>query len=297
MREKTTVKILISTSIIALGISAILAVSQISKIENFSSVFSALNHNKKIRVLIVPGHEPNAGGTNYKNIYERDLNLQLSEIIKNDLSANPNIEVFLARDNNGWNTDLQNYITASSTAIMNWVVNMKKEMLSKIKLGEIKTVDLDRKYTEANYRATLYLYGTNKWANENNIDLVLNVHFNNNKMYLGSTKYGGYCMYIPDSQYGNASSSRILANYLSNEISKIENKSNIFQEKDTIIEDQQLIAIGNYDTLKIPSVVIEYAYIFEPMMLSSSTRNNFLKNAASSTATAIQNYIKNEFEK
>ena len=86
------------------------------------------------------------------------------------------------------------------------------------------------------------------------------------------------------------------ADYLNDEISKIEKKSNMPQEKDTIIEDQKLIAIGNYDTLKIPSVVVEYAYIYEPVITSSSTRNIFIEKAASSTATAINDYIEKEFK-
>ena len=68
------------------------------------------------------------------------------------------------------------------------------------------------------------------------------------------------------------------------------------QEKDLIIEDQELIATGVYNTLKIPVVVVEYAYIYEPMMLSSSTRNIFIEKAASSTATAINDYIEKEFK-
>jgi len=104
-------------------------------------------------------------------------------------------------------------------------------------------------------------------------------------------------MYVPDGQYNNASSSLIFANYLDAEISKIEKKSNMPQESQIIIPDQQLIATGNFDTLKIPSVVVEYAYIYEPMMLSSSTRNKFIETAASSTATALENYIKNELIK
>jgi hypothetical protein len=46
----------------------------------------------------------------------------------------------------------------------------------------------------------------------------------------------------------------------------------MLQEKDLIIEDQALIATGNYNTLKIPSVLVEYAYIYEKMMTSTSTK-------------------------
>lgn len=254
--------------------------------------------NNKIKILVVPGHEPNAGGADeFKKIKERDLNLQLAILLKNKLSINPNIETILVRDENGWNKDLKNYILTSSTTIMNWVYDMKAKMFSKVNTGEIELIDPDMKHNEATSNAVLFLYGTNKWVEKNNIDLVLHVHFNNNPKINGKPNYRGYCMYIPESQYSNSSSSRIFANYFNEEISKIQKKSNMPQEKDIIIEDQELIATGNYDTLKIPAVVIEYAYIYEPMMLSSSTRNNFIEKAASSTATAIEKYIQSELKK
>lgn len=293
MRKSVTAIILVSISIIALSVSAFVFIPQTTKVTNI------LNYqNKKIKILIVPGHEPNAGGADeFKKIKERDLNLQLSKILKDDLSSNQNIEVVLARDDNGWNSDLKNYVETSSTTIMKWVADMKNKMFAKVDAGEMKLINPDMKHNDATTEAVLYLYGTNKWIAENNIDLVLHVHFNNNPKINGKPNYSGYTMYIPEHQYKNSSSSRIFANYINEEISKIEKKSNMPQEKDTIIEDQELIATGNYDTLKIPSVVVEYAYIYEPIIVSSSTRNKFIITAASSTATAIENYITNSFKK
>ena len=296
MRKNVVAKILILIIILSISIYALITIPHKIKINNISDIFSTVLPTKKIKVLVVPGHEPNAGGADeFKTIKERDLNLQLSEILKNDLSQNSNIEVILARDENGWNKDLENYVMTSSTTIMNWVLDMKNEMMSKVDAGIFKLINPDMKHNNATSDAVLYLYGTNKWIALNNIDLVLHVHFNSNPKINGKPNFSGYCMYVPEKQYGNASSSRIFANYINEEISKIENKSTMPQEKDTIIEDQELIATGNYDTLKIPSVVVEYAYIYEPMMLSSSTRNIFINRAASSTAKAIENYIQNQF--
>ena len=67
------------------------------------------------------------------------------------------------------------------------------------------------------------------------------------------------------------------------------------QEKSSIMEDQELIATGNYNTLKIPSVVVEYAYIYEPMIVVKERRDAFIIKAASSTVTAIENYIAEQF--
>ena len=295
MNKSITAKLLISISSIALIISAFIYLSQTINTKNIS--VALISNNIKVRLLIVPGHEPNAGGADeFKKIKERDLNLQLSEILKNDLSRNPNLEIILARDENGWNKNLENYIKTGSTTIMSWVTDMKNKMLAKVDAGEMKLINPGMKHNDATSSAVLFLYGTNKWIAENNIDLVLHVHFNSNPKINGKPVFRGYCMYVPEKQYSNSTSSKIFANYLNNEISKIEKPSNMLQEKNTIIEDQKLIATGNYDTLKIPSVVIEYAYIYEPMMLSSSTRNSFLETAASSTATAINNYITDKLE-
>jgi N-acetylmuramoyl-L-alanine amidase len=296
MNKNNTAKILISISILSFGISAFIVFSQMTDIKNMFATL--LYSEQKIKILIVPGHEPNAGGADeFKKIKERDLNLQLSILLKDSLSKNTNIEAIMARDENGWNTDLENYVMTNSITIMNWVADMKAKMLAKVDTGEVKLLDPNMKHNPATSSAVLYLYGTNKWIEKNNIDLVLHVHFNNNPKINGKPNFSGYCMYIPEKQYSNSSSSRIFANYINQEISKIEKPSDMKQEKDLIIEDQQLIATGVYNTLKIPSVAIEYAYIYEPMMLSSSTRNIYIEKAASSTATAINNYIVNEMKK
>ena len=298
MKNNLTAKILISISVIAISISAFIALSQTTKPGNISAIFSStLHNNKKIRVLIVPGHEPNDGGADYKGIYERDLNLQLSIELENDLSKNPNIEVMMVRDENGWNSNLENFVTTSSSSIMSWVADMKNKMMAEANAGKFKIIIPGMQPNDATSEAVLYLYGTNKWAEENNIDLIFNVHFNNNPKINGKPNYSGYCIYVPDSQFGNASSSLIFANYLNNEISKIENKSNMPQEKTTIIPDQELAAMGSYGTLNIPTALVEYSYIYEQKMLSSSTRNAFIEKAASSTATAISDYVENEMIK
>ena len=297
MKNSLTAKILILTTIIAIGFSAFIIMPKITKIKKVSAVLKFIEPNTKIKILIVPGHEPNNGGADeFKKIKERDLNLQLSQILKTDLSQNPNIEVILARSDLGWNQDLENYVNTNQTQIMSWVANMKEIFLTKASEGQIKIINPNMKHNEATSSAVLFLYGTNKWIEENKIDLVLHIHFNNNPKINGKPNFRGYCMYIPEKQYSNFSSSKIFAKYLDEEISKIENKSNMPQEKDIIIEDQELIAIGNYDTLKIPSVVMEYAYIYEPIMINAGTRDAFIEKAASSTATAINNFISNEMK-
>ena len=295
MRNGTITKTLVAISIITVIVLVFFTVSQTAKSKSVPKVQS---QDKKIKILIVAGHEPNAGGADeFKSIKERDLNLRLAESLRDNLSRNTNLDIIMARDENGWNKDLKNYVMTSSTTIMSWVKDMKDKMMARVNTGEIKLINPDMKHNDATTSAVLFLYATNKWADENDVDLVINIHFNSNPKINGKPNYSGYCIYIPDNQYNNASSSRIFANYLNEEIAKIENPSTMPEEKKTIIEDQALIAIGNYDTLKIPTAVTEYAYMYETKMLSTSTRNSFIEKAASSTATAIKNYINSEMKK
>lgn len=290
MKKGSVRKILIWTTLISLIISTFVLVSQAIEPNTLS--------NKKIKILIVAGHEPDAGGADeFKAIKERDLNLQLSIELKKDLEKDNNIEVTMVRDENGWNKELESYVKTNKTEIMKWVSESKQKMLAKVDAGDIEIINPDLKHNEAATNAVLFLYGTNKWIEEKNIDVVFHVHFNNNPKYKGKPNYRGYAIYVPEKQFSNSSSSKIFANYLNEEMYKIQKKSNMPQEKETVIESQELIAVGSYETLKIPSAVIEYAYIYEPIMLSSSTRNNFINKAASSTAVAIEKYVSEVFQK
>ena len=206
-------KILISVTIISFSISALIIGTRLAKTIDISNI-SVLS-NQKIRILIVPGHEPDAGGADeFKKIKERDLNLQLSNILKDYLVKNKNIDVVMARDENGWNSSLENYVKTNQINIMNWVADMKEKMFTKVDEGQIEIINQGMKHNSATSSAVLFLYGTNKWIPENNIDLVIHIHFNNNPKINGKPNYSGYAMYVPEKQYSNSSSSKIFANYL-----------------------------------------------------------------------------------
>ena len=60
----------------------------------------------------------------------------------------------------------------------------------------------------------LRLYGFNKWANENKIDAIIHIHFNDyprpTKWTIG--KYKGFVIYIPDGQFANSKESTATCN-------------------------------------------------------------------------------------
>jgi N-acetylmuramoyl-L-alanine amidase len=273
----------------------------VKQINNYSSAFfsigtsiSDLLHkysdttkNEKIKILLIPGHEPDFGGTEYKNLIERDLNLILSEKIKIILEKNNRFEIISTRYSNGWNTELQKYINDNNNSIQSWIKTMKDEMIKLINNGDVVKVNAKMGHATIPNNSAIFLYGINKWAGEKKVDIAINIHFNDNPKYKGKPNYEGFVIYVPEKQYSNSSSSKLLAKDLFNEISKIQKPSTMPNENGGIVEDQELIALGRYNTSDSLSVIIEYAYIYETLMQNTTTRNNFLDKAASSTARAV----------
>jgi N-acetylmuramoyl-L-alanine amidase len=277
----------------------------IQKVNNYSAAFFSIGitvkdltkkydshkKNEKIKILIVAGHEPNFGGSEYKNLKERDLNLILSEKIKTILEKNKKFEIITTRNTNGWNPEIDNYINNNKENILYWIKNAKEEMLSLVNNGKITVVNAKMGHSIAPLNSAISLYGINKWAGENKVDIAIHLHFNDNPKYRGKPNYEGFSIYVPEKQYSNSSSSKILAKYLMDEILKIQKVSTMVEESTGIIEDQELIALGSYNTSDSLSVLVEYAYIYEDFMQNTISRNDFIDKSASSTAKAIENFF------
>ncbi|MFA5935135.1 MAG: N-acetylmuramoyl-L-alanine amidase [Candidatus Paceibacterota bacterium] len=277
----------------------------IEQVSNYSAAFFSMGitvkdltkkydrpkNHEKIKILIVPGHEPYFGGAEYKNLKERDLNLILSEKIKNILEKNKKFEIITSRDSNGWNRDLENYINNNNGDIQSWVNEAKKEMSSLVSNGRISIVNAEMGHSTVPLNSAIFLYGINKWAGENKIDITIHLHFNDNPKYKGKPNYEGFSIYVPEKQYSNSISSKVLAKSLMDEISKIQKVSTMPEESNGIIEDQELIALGSYNTSDSLSILTEYAYIYENFMQNTITRNIFIDKAASSTAQAIEDFF------
>jgi len=260
-------------------------------INDLISKYSDTEKNGKIKILLVPGHEPNFGGAEYKDLLERDLNLTLSEKIKNILSKNNKFEIITSRNINGWNPELEKYVNNNKNEILVWINNMKSSMSKLVNNGKINVVNAEMGHSIAPLKSAILLYGINKWAGENKVDIAIHLHFNDNPKYKGKPNYEGFSIYVPEKQYSNGTSSKILAKDLFDEISKIQKVSTMPEENVGIIEDQELIALGRYNTSDSLSVIIEYAYIYENFMQNKKLRNDFIEKSASSTANAINKFF------
>ncbi len=246
----------------------------------------------KIRILIVPGHEPDFGGTEFGNLKERKMNVELSKFLEGFFKDNEHYEVFVARDNNAWNADLTNYFNNNWNEIIGFIKTSKGSMLRAINSGVIvkKTDGIIRNNAPKNI--AIRLYGINKWANENKMDMAIHIHFNDYSGHGSAVgKYSGLSIYVPEKQFSNGTTTKAIAEKVFKRLSKYNAVSNLPVEDDGVIEEQELIAIGSYNTLDAPSMLIEYGYIYEPQFTDDSVRSTTLKDLAFQTYLGVQDFF------
>ncbi len=138
------------------------------------------------------------------------------------------------------------------------------------------------------------LFGINKWVNDNGVDLVIHVHFND---FPGHSQkkpgiYSGFTIYIPETSAPSASSSRALAESLFSSLSRVHAVSDLPIENKGIVPDSELIATGVFHSLLPAAALIEYGYIYEPMYTAGPiTRAAALKERAFQTFVGVENFF------
>jgi N-acetylmuramoyl-L-alanine amidase len=241
-------------------------------------------------VLIVPGHEPDNGGTNYKNIYERNLVVPIADDLQNFLNADSHYQTFITRDIAAWDPTFAAYFQNDWNQIISW------EKSAKISWKPMNALNQSSGGEISNAAATddaLRLYGITKWADENNIDLMIHMHLNNYpdamaKQIVG--KYSGLVMYMPADDLANSVVSKPIAEAVFNRLSLYNPISNLPVESQGLETDDSLIAMGAYNTAKMATMLIEYDYIYEPQFVSPAVRPIALKDFAYQTYLGLQDY-------
>ena len=251
--------------------------------------------NGSIKILIVPGHDKESYGAQYRGVTEESLNAQTGHYLYNyffgDLKFFPHTTRSYQGNYSEW---FVSYLKSGETEIKSWKDALKSAMRSFLRSGTvIKNVKIQ--HNPAADNASLNLYAVNKWSNENNIDIVLHLHFND---YPGHTydmpgKYKGFAIYIPERQLPNYKVSKEIAESIKNELLKIQRSSNYPKEKNIIIEDQQLIAVGSNASRDGVSIVIEYGYIYEDKIYNKNLREQTLVDLAYYTYLGVKNFFEN----
>ncbi|HEV7424379.1 MAG TPA: N-acetylmuramoyl-L-alanine amidase [Candidatus Paceibacterota bacterium] len=267
--------------------------SLIILISIFGPVFTVYAQTP-IKILLVPGHDNEVWGAQYGSTKEADMNLALATRIFNILKKDKRFEVHITRDNGGYTKEFSDYFADHQADIVAFEKDAKEKTQNDITSGAFIQKQNVPHHTVSSDVA-LKLYGFNKWADENKIDAMIHIHFNDyprsNKWKIG--KYTGFTIYMPDGQLANWRESGQLAASIFTQLNKKYPTSTYPPELGGLIPDQSLIALGANGTLlsTVRSVLVEYGYIYEKKFRTSAARLAAYKDMAQRTATGIQNYF------
>jgi N-acetylmuramoyl-L-alanine amidase len=248
---------------------------------------------RKVRVLIVPGHEPNYGGSVYGDLLERDMNVELGQNLQKFLESNPHYQVFIARDTNSWSPEISNYYKNNWDDIVEWTAASREEFSRLVSIGSTTRTFSTVTHNDAAREVALRLYGLTKWSNENNIDIAIHIHFNDNRRSDTSRpgKYSGFSMYVPAAQYGNSTTTKVIADSIMKRLAKYNTVSDLPGESSGIIDEPELIAVGSNNTADAASILIEYSYMYEPQLQDSQVRSMAIKDLAFQTYLGLQDFF------
>lgn len=252
---------------------------------------SNLYRDRNIKILVIPGHDDDSPGATYKNLIEKDVNLSLAKELVSALINDRYFDVTLARDENGYNKQLIPKLTNTDDTKI-FVTKQKALMDSLIASGQIKETTGIYHGLALPETATK-LYSINQWANENNFDLIINIHFNDypGHRFNKPGKYNGFAIYVPEKQYSNSEPSIEIGKHIKSNLEKYFPVSNHPQEQMGVIEDQSLIAIGSRNTLDSAVVLIECDYLYAGSLQSTQIRQIALKKYAQETYNGIKEYF------
>jgi N-acetylmuramoyl-L-alanine amidase len=247
-----------------------------------------------IKILLVPGHDDEIWGAQYGNVKEAAMNLAVASRIYGLLKKDKRFEVHITRNTDGYTKEFLDYFSSQKDEIITFKENAKKEMQAKIETGDfLEKENVDHNIVSAN--TAIVLYGINKWANENKMDAVIHIHFNDypraTKWTIG--KYRGFVIYFPDGQLANWKESSLLAADIFTQLRKKYVTSTYKPEMAGLTPDQSLIALGSNDTLEVSvrSVLIEYSYIYEKKFRNYTTRHQAYNDMSNLTTVGIKNYF------
>lgn len=251
---------------------------------------------RKVRILIVPGHDKERWGTEFKGVKEFELNLELAENLRQLLSQNPLFEVTLSQTDKGYDQRLLSYFENNKNGILAFIADHKNTMARAVSEGDVKAVS-NVIHNSVTSDTALKLYGINKWANEQATDIVIHVHFNDypGRRFNSPGTYSGFSVYVPENQFSNAKGSRALANRVASRLETLYPRSDLPKENAGVVEDQELIAIGANNTLTGAGMLIEYGYIYENQFVHPDLRSTIISDLAFQTYAGVMDFFGEHF--
>ena len=264
----------------------------LEKRQNYFNHMQGRTVNRLVNVLIVPGHDDEYWGTEFKGIKEVELNRIVAQKLYEYLSQEEGINPVLASTESGYNSIFENYFRREENKIEKFIKETKKDFSKKI--DEEEFLQIEKNFHNVAPDEVVYrLYGINRWINNQDFDLVIHIHFNDHagRKWNKVGKYDGFSIYTPGKLFANYDVSRKLADSVFEELKKIRPVSNLEEEQDGVIEDHELIALGANESLEAGSILIEYGYIYEPVFLDPATRDTSLDYFAYATYSGIKKML------
>lgn len=254
------------------------------------------NYQKgKLKVLIVPGHDNEFSGASYGGYDEADFNIEFARYLTEVLSSDRDIDVVLARDlvTGFYSKDILDYLDNHRDGIFDFRVSKKSLMKGLLANGFIEDRSNDN-HAFAKEEILHRLYGINKWSNENNIDLIIHVHFNDyaGRKWNQPGKYSGLAVYVSDDQYPNGAASIALGQAVFKSLNSIRPTSTSPFEVAGVVPGQELVATGANATLDAASILIEYGFMYEPEFQNAVDRETVFKEMAKKTYEGLVEYLK-----
>lgn len=252
----------------------------------------AASGDGKVKILIVPGHDNESWGTGFDGVREAEMTVAVGEELFRLFSLSPVYEPMLVRDHTGYTPVFKEYFANETANVRTFVLGKRRVMSGLEQAGKVYRTEGISPNT-ALPSVVFRLYAINKWANDNGVDIVLHLHFND---YPGRAnhrpgRYEGFAFYVPDQQFSNARASRVVAQSLLEQFATFYAESNLPIENGGIVPDQELIAIGAYNTLDPASVLIEYGYIYEARFRDERIRAAFMKELALQTYIGVNRFF------
>jgi N-acetylmuramoyl-L-alanine amidase len=248
--------------------------------------------HRKIRVLIVPGHEPDGGGTAHGRLWERELNVELGKYLRWFLGTDGRYETTLARDERGWNPVIAEHFATRWDEIDAWRKEARAEMEALIASGAVPKPIVRVGHNDARPDTAVRLYGITKWANENDIDVVIHVHFDDDRASNRAPgRRTGFAIYVPPPEYFNAPTTQAIAEKIRARLSAFDPISDLPGVGDGIVGDPELIAVGQQNTSDQASMLIEYAFIYEPQLQTPAVRRMAIEDMAYQTFLGLEDFF------
>lgn len=247
----------------------------------------------KVKILIVPGHQPSAGGTMFHGVYERDIVVDIAETLARYLADNGHYDVMVARDKAAWDPALEAYFDTRAAEIDAYRQSQALLMAGHLADGSVRPAEGQVGHLVAQTDAAIQLYGINKWTSEHRYDIVLHLHINDaaGRRKSRAGKYDGFAVYVPERQYSNAKASAALGQAIASRLGAYHATSTYPLESAGVVEDQSLIAVGANNSADAAALLLEYGYIYEPQFQDVSVLPLALRDYAYQTFLGLQDFL------